>query len=56
MTAYQKVKAAAQAKGIDTRKDTSGGYWLTDNSGKDLYADDNFHATLKDLALAVKTH
>ena len=56
MTAYQKIKAAAKAKGIDTRKDTSGGYWITDKNGKDLYADDNFCATLKDLKGAVSDH
>ena len=56
MTAYQKIKTAAKAKGIDTRKDTSGGYWITDENGIDLYADDNFCASLKDLERAVLDH
>jgi len=51
MTKYQKLKAMAQSKGIDTRKDkyAGGGYWLTKVDGTDLYPDDNFCANLKEL-------
>jgi effector-binding domain-containing protein len=55
-TAYQKIKEAAKAKGIDTRKDTYNGYWLTDTNGKDLYADDNFCSSLRELKEAIEAH
>lgn len=53
MTLYQKIKSSAKAKGIDTRKDNYGGYWLTDKNGDSLYDDDNFCSTLKELEAAV---
>lgn len=58
MTQYQKIKDAARAKGIDTRKEswTGGGYWLTDANGADLYPDDNFCSTLRELKAAVEAH
>lgn len=56
MTEYQKIKAQAKAKGIDTRKDTSGGFWLTDANGNDLYPDDNFCSNLRTLKSAVAAH
>lgn len=58
MTSYQKIKAAAQAKGIDTRKDQygGGGYWLYTKDGKPLYPDDNFCPTLRDLKAAIEAH
>lgn len=51
MTKYQRLKALAQANGIDTRKDkhANGGYWLTNAWGTDLYPDDNFCANLEEL-------
>jgi effector-binding domain-containing protein len=56
MTAYQKIKKIAQAKGIDTRKDAYSGYWLTSKDGKDLYPDDNFCSSLSELKSAVEAH
>ena len=58
MTEYQKIKAAARAKGIDTRKEPWSvyGYWLTDADGNDLYADDNFCSSLKELKAKVEAH
>lgn len=55
-TAYQKIKALAKAKGIDTRKDAYGGYWLTDSKGNDLYPDGNFCASLSELKSLVIWH
>ncbi len=51
MTKYQKLKALAQSKGIDTRKDSysCGGYWLCKPDGSNLFADDNFCANLREL-------
>lgn len=51
MTKYQKLKALAQSKGIDTRKDqyANGGYWLCNADGSPLYPDDNFCANLREL-------
>lgn len=58
MTQYQKIKAAARAKGIDTRKDgfASGGYWLTKTDGTELYEDENFCSSLKELKAKVEAH
>jgi hypothetical protein len=51
MTKYQKLKALAQSKGIDTRKPSysGGGYWLCKPDGSDLFAYDNFCANLREL-------
>jgi len=50
MTKYQKIKTSAKAKGIDTRKSyCGGGYWITKADGSDLYPDDNFCSSLKEL-------
>jgi len=56
LTTYQKIKETAKAKGIDTRKDAYGGYWLTDKNGNDLYPDDNFCSSLRELKDAIETH
>ena len=53
MTKYQKIKASAKAKGIDTRKSVCGGYWLTNDLGQALYQDDNFCSSLKELEYEV---
>jgi effector-binding domain-containing protein len=55
-TAYQKIKDLAKTKGIDTRKDAYNGYWITDKDGNDLYADDNFCSSLRELKSAVQAH
>lgn len=56
MTKYQQIKQRAKDKGIDTRKDANGGYWLTDSNGKDLYPDDNFCSSLAQLKEAIHQH
>lgn len=56
MTHYQRLKALAKSKGIDTRKNLfgDGGYWLTKADGSDLYPDDNFCADLKQLEAEIR--
>ncbi len=56
MTTYQHIKTKAKSKGIDTRKDLSGGYWLTDSKGNDLYDNDNFSSTLQELNNKVENY